>query len=106
VEAQQQAMKWYRARDRFYKRGEFYGINEEIHLHVLPEEKAFTVNVFNLSEKKRTVSGEIDLKTLGLDPKMQYVSANGLGGVENGRYHASIELLPWGTKVAEFRAKE
>ena len=64
-------MKWYRARDRFYKRGDFYGINEEIHLHVLPDEKAFTVNVFNLSGEKKTVHGEIDLKTLGLDPKMQ-----------------------------------
>ena len=40
VAAQQQAMKWYRAHDRFYKRGEFYGINEEIHLHVLPGENA------------------------------------------------------------------
>ena len=97
-----QAMKWYRARDRFYKRGEFYGINEEIHLHVLPEEKAFIVNVFNLSDKKRTIRGEIDLKTLGLDPKMQYVSPDGLGTVENGRYRVSVELPPWGTKVGEF----
>jgi hypothetical protein len=106
VEAQQQAMKWYRARDRFYKRGDFYGINEEIHLHVLPAEKAFTVNAFNLSDQPRTVSGEIDLKTLGLDAKTPLVSADGLGAVENGRYRVSIELPPWGTKVAEFREKE
>ena len=39
VAAQQQAMRWYRARDRFYKRGDFYGIDEEIHLHVLPAEE-------------------------------------------------------------------
>ena len=36
---QQRGMKWYRARDRFYKRGDFYGIDEQIHLHVLPEEE-------------------------------------------------------------------
>ena len=89
-------MKWYRAHDRFYKRGEFYGINEEIHLHVLPEEKAFTVNVFNLSDEKRTVRGEIDLKTLGLDPKMQYVSADGLGTVENGRCRVSSRTAALG----------
>jgi hypothetical protein len=106
VRAQQQGMKWYRARDRFYKRGDFYGINEQIHLHVLPEEKAFTVNLFNLNNGKQTVSGQIDLKTLGLDPNLQYVSADGLGKVENGRFEVSAELPPWGTRVAEFRAKE
>ena len=30
-------MRWYRAHDRFYKRGDFYGANEEVHLHVLPD---------------------------------------------------------------------
>jgi hypothetical protein len=106
VAAQQQAMKWYRAREAFYKRGDFYGINEEIHLHVLPAEKAFTVNAFNLSDKPRTISGEIDLKTLGLDPTMEFVSTDGVGKVENGRYRISVELPPWGTKVGEIRAKE
>ena len=99
-------MKWYRARDAFYKRGDFYGINEEIHLHVLPEKMAFTVNVFNLSDKTRTISGQIDLKTLGLDPKMDFVSPDGLGTVENGRYRVSVELPPWGTKASEVRAKK
>jgi hypothetical protein len=106
VEAQQQAMRWYRARDAFYKRGDFYGINEEIHLHVLPAKKAFTVNVFNLSDKTRTVSGEIDLKTLGLDAKMPMVSSDSLGTVAGGRYRVSVELPAWGTKAAEFRVKE
>jgi hypothetical protein len=105
VEAQQQAMKWYRERDRFYKRGDFYGISEEIHLHALTEEKAFTINVFNLSDKPRTLVGEIDLKTMGLDPKMEFVSADGLGTVENGRCRVSVELPPWGAKAGEFRAK-
>jgi hypothetical protein len=106
VTAQQQAMKWYRARDRFYKRGDFYGIDEEIHLHVLPAERAFVVNAFNLSDKTRTIRGQIDLKTLGLDPKTEYVSPDGLGAVENGRYRVSVELPPWGTKVGEVRAKK
>jgi hypothetical protein len=106
VAAQQQAMKWYRAREAFYKRGDFYGINEEIHLHVLPAEKAFTVNAFNLSDKPRTISGEIDLKTLGLDPTMEFVATDGAGKVENGQYRISVELPPWGTKAGEVRAKE
>ena len=40
--------------------GPFYGITEEIHLHVLPRENAFTVNVFNLSDKKRTIRGTVN----------------------------------------------
>jgi hypothetical protein len=106
ADAQQQAMKWYRERDRFYKRGDFYGISEEIHLHVMPEEKAFTINAFNLSDKKRAIAGEIDLKTMGLDQKLECVSADGIGTVENGRCRINLELPPWGAKAAEFRAKE
>jgi hypothetical protein len=102
VVAQQEAMKWYRAHDRFYKRGEFFGISEEIHLHVLPDENAFTVNVFNLSDKSKTVSGSIELKRLGLDPTARYVSAEGLGRIEDGRFRVEVELPPWGTKVGAF----
>ena len=39
--AQKAAMRKYHGLERFFKRGEFYGINEEIHLHALPEENAF-----------------------------------------------------------------
>ena len=77
----------------------------EIHLHVLPEEKAFTVNVFNLSDKTRTVGGSIDLKSLGLDPTIKYASPEGLGTVENGRYEVSVELPPWGARVGAFRSQ-
>jgi len=33
---------------------------------------------------------------------MKFVSADGLGTVENGRYQVSLELPPWWTKVVEF----
>jgi hypothetical protein len=105
VKVHEEAMKKYKKWEEFYKRGDFYGINKEIHLHVLPAKKSFTVNIFNLSDEKRTISGSIDLKTLGLDPTMKYVSADPLGTSENGRYHVSIELPPWGAKVTEFRAE-
>ena len=106
VKAQQEAMRWYRQHDRFYKRGEFYGISEEIHLHVLPEENAFTVNVFNLSGEKKRVGGSIDLKRLGLNPSLTYVSAEKLGAVENGRYRLDVELAAWGAKVGSFGQRQ
>ena len=84
--------------ERFFKRGEFYGINEEIHLHVLPAEHAFTVNLFNLSGKSKVVSGSIDFRRMGLDPSLKYVSTDGAGRVEGGRYHVRAELPPWTAK--------
>ncbi len=104
VRAQQQAMRRYRELDRFYKRGEFFGINEEIHLHVLPGEKAFVVNAFNLSDLPRVIEGEIDLARLGLDPKHNYACADGLGEARDGRYTLSLELPPWSARVAHFQA--
>ena len=98
-------MKRYRQWEAFYQRGEFYGINPEIHLHVLPTQKAFTVNVFNLSDAKKTVSGSIDMKTLGLDPTVNYVSADGPGTVAQGCYQVSVELPPWGARVGAFRSQ-
>jgi hypothetical protein len=53
--AQKAAMHTYHAWERFFKRGEFYGANEEVHFHVLPEENAFVVNLFNLSDQKRVI---------------------------------------------------
>lgn len=104
VKAHQEAMRQYRKWEEFYKRGEFYGISREIHFHVLPAKNAFTVNVFNLSGVKRTVGGSIDLKTLGLNPALKYISADGVGTVGNGRCQVRVELPPWGARVAEFCA--
>ena len=88
-------MKQYRQWEEFYKRGEFYGIHQEIHLHVLPQEKRLYRKRGQSQRATRTVRGSIDLKTLGLNPAFQYVSADGLGTVENGRYQVQIELPPW-----------
>jgi hypothetical protein len=101
VAAQKQAMKRYRQLDPFFKRGEFYGISEEIHLHVLPKARAFVVNLFNLSDAKRTISGSIELKKLGLDPKRNYSVSEKDGCIENGVFHVSREMEPWSTSILE-----
>src|SRR5208337_2796854 len=67
VAAQKTGMSRYYDLERFFKRGEFYGINEEVHLHALPEENAFVVNLFNLSDRKRVVGGSIELGRMGLN---------------------------------------
>ena len=103
VAAQQQAMKRYRELDCFFKRGNFFGINEEVHLHVLPEESAFVVNAFNLSDQPRVITGEISLAEVGLDPQRALTSPDALGTVRDGRYRLAIELPPWSARVAHFK---
>jgi hypothetical protein len=103
VEAQKRAMKRYRELDRFYKRGEFFGIGEEIHLHVLPGENAFVVNLFNLSGQPRTISGSIALDEIGLDATRRYEASSQCGTVEDGKLKVSLRMEPWSTQVAAFR---
>ncbi len=99
VAAQQAAMRKYHAWDRFFKRGEFYGIQEEIHLHALPEENAFTVNVFNLSDQKRTVGGSVALERMGLKGNRLEAGPDSIGTLENGEWKVSRELPPWTAEV-------
>jgi hypothetical protein len=70
IAAEKAAMKRYRAVEDLYKRGEFIGISEEIHVHVSGNRVA--VNVFNLDERARTIEGSIRLAEIGLDPISPY----------------------------------
>jgi hypothetical protein len=99
-------MKRYRELDRFFKRGEFYGINEEIHLHVLPKENAFVVNVFNLSNETRVIRGEFDLRlATALDVDRFYIRSGSWGEFEkSGVFKVKLEMPPWSAQVGEFRA--
>jgi hypothetical protein len=97
-------MRRYRQLEGFYKRGEFYGLSEEIHLHVLPKESAFVVNLFNLSDQTRTLSGTCSLARLGLDSRKRYHTVSDWASVKNGQFHVSRSMPPWSAQVAEFRA--
>jgi hypothetical protein len=103
AEAQKSAMKYYRQFDRFFKRGEFYGINEEIHLHVLPEENAFMVNMFNLSDKPKRITGLFDLKRAGLNTLIAYKSSESWSKVVNGMLEVDLEMLPWSAAVTDVK---
>ena len=85
------AMKRYRELERFYKRGDFYGLGEEVHVHAIPDENAFVVNLFNLSDTPRLVGGDVDVGAMGLDPDRWYFSAYHIPGVE-GWSHGSGEM--------------
>lgn len=108
AENQKAAMRHYHSLERFYKRGNFYGINEEIHVHVLPEENAFVVNVFNLSDETRVIKGSIPVERLGIDVNRWYMRYGRIGSFDDksGVFSVYCELEPWSTELTEFRGVE
>lgn len=103
VAAQQAAMRKYHELERFFKRGEFYGIGEEIHLHVLPEENALVVTLFNLSDEKRTVGGSIALAQIGLTAGRLESSDEDIGTLDAGTWTIHREIAPWSAEVVHVR---
>ena len=103
--AQKSAMAQYRKLNRYFKRGKFYGYGESVHVHVLPDENAFVINVFNLSAEARKIKAEIPLAELGLDANRWYTT-HGLGNVDSRKGTVSInrEMEPWSAGVFEVRA--
>jgi len=102
AQAQRAAMKKYRRLERFYKRGDFYGMNEQVHVHVLPKENALVVNIFNLSDEARTVSGRLDLRQTGLDLRRWYTMPKGCTfDNRKGVLSISRRLEPWASEVWE-----
>jgi hypothetical protein len=100
--AQVQAMRRYRELDRFYKRGDFYGAGEEIHVHALPAENAFVVNLFNLSAAERVVEGSIGVAGMGLDADRWYAAPKGGSfDAKAGTFRVSRRMPPWSAVVLE-----
>lgn len=102
VEAQKLAMKKYRKLERFYKEGEFYGMHEEAHLHVLPDENAFVVNLFNLSNESRVISGSISSEEIGIDRDRWYINPKrGRFDRKNGTFSIGRRMPPWSAETIE-----
>jgi hypothetical protein len=49
--AHKNAMQTYLPLKRFYTQGTFYGLDETIHAHTLPELRESVLNIFNLTDK-------------------------------------------------------
>jgi hypothetical protein len=103
VAAQKTAMRTYHELEAFFKRGDFYGINEEVHLHALPEEKAFVANLFNLSDRTRVIGGSIALCRMGLNFERLEAGAEDAGSLERGVWTIRREMAPWSSQVIHVR---
>ena len=108
AELHRKMMARYRQLERYFKRGEFYGLAENIHLHVLEDESSLVINLFNLSDNRETIRAEIKLADYGLDPDRWYITpftySGGGFNRNNGTYTASRLMAPWSAQVIELRA--
>lgn len=74
-EAQKKAMRTYLPLERFYKRGTFYGIDEMVHAHTLPDLRQSVLNIFNLDDKP--VEKEIRLRAADIGLPAGPIKAEG-----------------------------
>jgi hypothetical protein len=65
-EAQKQAMKTYLPLKRFYAQGDFYGLDETIHVHTVPDLKESVIDCFNLERSPVVRHLEFRLSEIGL----------------------------------------
>jgi hypothetical protein len=65
-EAQKKAMQTYLKLEKFYKQGIFYGLDEMVHVHTLPDLGQATINLFNLDDKPVEKEIQFRLQEIGL----------------------------------------
>ena len=92
AENHKREMKLYIELQDFFKRGDFYGINEEIHVHTLPEINECVVNIFNIEGNPKVTGGSIDLSEIGLDPQKKYTSNKDWIKINNGKLIISKQM--------------
>jgi acetyl esterase/lipase len=64
--AHKNAMKTYNGLKRFFAQGVFFGLDETIHCHTLPDEKRSVINCFNLEDKPVKRQVRFRLSEIGL----------------------------------------
>lgn len=101
VAAEQEAMRFYRAHEAFYKRGDFYGAGREIHVHALKDRNACVVNVFNLQDAPGRVAGTLRLAAMGLDSARRYRTTAPWARVQDGVLTIDADLGGWDARVCE-----
>ncbi len=96
-------MKIYLQFQDFFKRGDFYGINPEIHIHTLPEKKECVINIFNLNDSASVTKGSVGLEEIGLDPSLNYRANKNWISINKGKITVAKEMKPWDADIATIK---
>ncbi|MBP5738213.1 MAG: carboxypeptidase regulatory-like domain-containing protein [Abditibacteriota bacterium] len=108
-ENQKAAVAEYKADQRFYSHGKFYGLGENIHAHTLADERTSVINIFNLSGTARKVQKTFTFEEIGLEPGVIYGDDSRITAYGD-RITLETETLPaWGNtrvRVAQIDPSE
>lgn len=99
--AQHQAMATYRRLERFFKAGDFYGLDEMTHIHIGPEYTAAIINCFNLDDHQVTRLVVFEPGKYGLDAGAEY-RVNGAAAERSGmHYNLNVTIAGLGHTLVE-----
>jgi hypothetical protein len=99
-------MAKYRKLKRFFAQGEFVGIDEDTHVHVLADRREAVVLLFNFAEQSALRSGEIVLpERFDLGGDLLGHPLNGIGGHGN-RVFVNVVVPPRGVRVMVLEQRE
>ena len=60
-----ECMKTYKKLKKYFVRGKFIGVAENIHLHTVPEENGGVVNLFNIEDEEKEFTFTLNASDLG-----------------------------------------
>ncbi len=97
-EAEKRAMQTYKPLKEFYTRGVFYGIEETVHAHTLPDRHEAVINVFNLEDKPERRTIRFRPEEIGLPPGG--IAIDGIQAVPDGdAFTITIDLAARGHRL-------
>lgn len=102
-EAEKQAMRTYLGLKRFYTRGVFYGIEETVHAHTLPDIRESVLDVFNLGDQPAEKAVRIRLSDIGL-PAGPIQVGGAAFTVEGDEITLTMPIPPRGHQLVKIRA--
>jgi hypothetical protein len=106
--ALKEAMTLYKKIKPFFTRGIFYGINQNIHLHVDETEKLGVITAYNLSSRVQIIDVQFDPIKYGLDVSTveiyngtnKIISTIKLTQSSNNVRHFKVEISPLSPLIA------
>jgi len=100
--AQKQAMKTYLPLKRFYTQGEFYGLDETVHAHTLPDLKRSVIDCFNLDRTPESRHVAFQLSDIGLP--VQPIEMDGASFTTNGdKIEMTVSIPAQGHHLVQIR---
>ncbi len=105
-QAHKDAMQTYLRLKPFFTQGEFYGLDETIHVHTLPEKNAAVINCFKLDDLTEPVTFQFLLPEVGLSADKAYQVTGADSWKQQGdTMDVQVQVPSRGVKIIEIGAR-